>query len=141
MSISDNKQTAQRFIDEILNTGDWSHADRIFSNEVVMHHPSSPEPVRGLAAVSGALGAFRTAFPDLHLTVEDAAGDGDNVALMWIAAGTNTGDMYGTPPTGKPMRVRGFSWLRFANGKIVEDTIGEDTIGMLQQLGLAPASA
>jgi steroid delta-isomerase-like uncharacterized protein len=139
MSGSDNKHTAQRFIDEILNTGDWSQAGQIFSNDVVMHHPSSPEPVRGLAAVSGALGAFRSAFPDLHLTVEDSAADGDNVAMMWIAAGTNTGDMFGTPPTGKPMRVRGFSWLRFADGKIVEDTIGEDTIGMLQQLGLAPS--
>src|SRR6266567_6410133 len=73
-------KTATRFIEEILNTGDWSSAGEVLQPDVVMYHPSSPEPIRGLEAVQGFLGVFRAGMPDLGLSVEDVTGDGDRVA-------------------------------------------------------------
>ena len=66
--------TARRFIEEILGTGDWSSAGEVLQPDVVMYHPSAPEPVRGLEAVQGFLGMFPAGMPDLSLTVEDLAG-------------------------------------------------------------------
>jgi steroid delta-isomerase-like uncharacterized protein len=136
----DNAATARRFIEEVLNTGDWSHADEILTNDVVMHHPSAPEPIRGRDAVQGFLGMFRTGMPDLTLGVDGVAGDGEDVAVRWHAHGTHSEEMFGIPPTNRGIDIHGISFFRFDDsGKIVEDWVEENTLGVLQQLGVVPA--
>jgi trk system potassium uptake protein len=78
-------------------------------------------------------------FPDLHLTIEDVFGEGDKAAVRWVATGTHTGDLQGIAPTGKSMRATGISLFRVANGLVVEDTVEEDTMGVLRQLGVIPS--
>jgi steroid delta-isomerase-like uncharacterized protein len=131
--------TARRFIDEILNTGDWSHADEVLSDEVVMHHPSAPEPIRGREAVQGFLGQFRAGMPDLTLAADEVTGDGDRVAVRWHAHGTHTQEMFGIPPTNRGIDIHGISFFRFEDGRIAEDWVEENTLGVLQQLGVVPA--
>ena len=135
----DNHEIGRRFMEEIIGQGRWSEAGEIMSDDVVMHHPSSPQPVAGIDAVKGFLIAFRTGFPDLNMKAEDVAADGDKVVVRWRVRGTHTADLFGIPPTGKAMNVAGISWLRIADGKIVEDWVSEDTMGLMQQLGLIPA--
>jgi steroid delta-isomerase-like uncharacterized protein len=130
--------TARRFIEEILGTGDWSAAALVLQPDVVMYHPSAPEPVRGLEAVQGFLGVFRTGMPDLSLSADDVAGDGDRVAVRWSAHGTHTAEMFGIPPTNKRLDIHGISFFRFADGKIAEDWVEENTLSVLQQLGVVP---
>src|SRR5689334_10791936 len=130
--------TARRFIEEILDTGDWSSAGDVLQPDVVMYHPSSPEPIRGLEAVKGFLGVFRTGMPDLTLAVEDVTGDGDRVAARWSAHGTHTAEMFGIPPSGNRLDIHGISFFRFANGRIAEDWVEENTLSVLQQLGVVP---
>jgi len=131
--------TARRFIEEVLNTGDWSHAHEILTEDVVMHHPSAPEPIRGRDSVEGFLNQFRAGMPDLTLTVDDVAGDGDRVAARWHARGTHTEEMFGIPPTQNAIDIHGISFLRFEDGRIAEDWVEENTLGVLQQLGVVPA--
>jgi steroid delta-isomerase-like uncharacterized protein len=130
--------TARRFIEEVLNTGDWSSADEILTEDVVMYHPSAPEPIRGRAAVQAFLGQFRTGMPDLTLAADDVAGDGDRVAVRWHAHGTHTNEMFGIPATNNPIDIHGISFFRFEDGRIAEDWIEENTLGVLQQLGVIP---
>jgi steroid delta-isomerase-like uncharacterized protein len=136
--MADEAATARRFIAEILDSGDWSHADEVLAPDVVMYHPSSPEPIRGLEAVQGFLGVFRTGMPDLGLTVEDVTADGERVAARWSARGTHTGEMFGIPPTGNRIEIHGISFFRFVDGKIAEDWVEENTLSVLQQLGVIP---
>jgi steroid delta-isomerase-like uncharacterized protein len=131
-------KTARRFIEDILGTGDRTAAGEVLQPDVVMYHPSAPEPVRGLEAVQGFLGMFRAGMPDLSLTVEDVAGDGDRVAARWSARGTHTEEMFGIPPTGNRLEIHGISFFRFADGKIAEDWVEENTLSVLQQLGVVP---
>ena len=42
-------------------------------------------------------------------------------------------------PTGKPMTIAGISILRVANGKIAEQWVNWDTLGMMQQISAVPA--
>jgi steroid delta-isomerase-like uncharacterized protein len=136
----DTATTARRFIEEVLNTGDWSHADEILTNDVVMHHPSAPEPIRGRDAVQGFLGMFRTGMPDLTLGVDGVAAGGEHVAVRWHAHGTHSEEMFGIPPTNRGIDIHGISFFRFDDGgKIVEDWVEENTLGVLQQLGVVPA--
>lgn len=137
--MADGRDLGRQFFEDMLNTGDFSVADRIFDPNIVMYHPSSPEPVRGAAAVKGFLGAFRAGFPDLKMTVDDVFASGDRVAVRWHSQGTHTEVLFGIPPTGKTMSVKGISILRVENGRIVEDWVAEDSLGLMKQLGLIPA--
>ena len=139
MSTTTTAATAREFIEGILNTGDWSHASELLTEDVVLHHPSAPEPIRGLDAVHGFLGQFRDGMPDLTLTVDDVAGDGDRTAVRWHAHGTHTADMFGIPPTNRGIDIHGISFLRFEDGRIAEDWVEENTLSVLQQLGVVPA--
>ncbi len=133
--------TARRFIEEILNTGDWSHADEVLTDDVVMYHPSAPEPIRGRDGVREFLGQFRAGMPDLSLTVDDVAEGGDRAAARWSARGTHKADLFGIPPTGREISIRGISFFRFSDGRIAEDWVEENTFEVLQQLGVVPAPA
>ena len=132
--------TARSFIEDVLNTGDWSRAGELLSDDVVMYHPSAPEPIRGLGAVQGFLSQFRDGMPDLRLTVDDVAGEDGRVAARWHAQGTHTNEMFGLPPTNKVIEIHGISFFRFDDsGKIAEDWVEENTLSVMQQLGVVPA--
>ncbi|GAC1364237.1 MAG: hypothetical protein PVS3B1_23940 [Ktedonobacteraceae bacterium] len=45
----------------------------------------------------------------------------------------------GMSPTGKRVEVTGCGIYRIVDGKIAEEWIQEDMLGMLQQLGVIPA--
>jgi predicted ester cyclase len=46
----------------------------------------------------------------------------------------------GLPATGKPITITGINIYRVANGKIVDYWHHEDMLGVMQQLGMVPAS-
>jgi len=47
---------------------------------------------------------------------DDFFAKGDKVLIRW----TNTGPLFGNPPTGKPYVATGFDLFRISNGKIIE---------------------
>lgn len=136
---SDPITVGRRFFEEVLGTGDWEVAQEIIASDVVMHHPSSPVPVAGYEAVKGMLSAFRAGFPTLSMTVEDAFGSGKKAAIRWRMQGVHSGNLFGIPATGKQVNVAGISVVLVENGKIVEDWVAEDTMGLMQQIGVVPS--
>ncbi len=64
--------------------------------------------------------------------------EGDQVVTRWSGRGTHTGDLPGIPATGKQTLVTGIQIDRIVNGKVVEDHVNWDTLGLLQQLGVIP---
>jgi predicted ester cyclase len=65
--------------------------------------------------------------------------EGDKVVIRWTTSGTHQGETeaFG-PPTGNRMEVTGITIQRFEDGKIMEGWILADTLGQMQQLGMAP---
>ena len=80
----------------------------------------------------------RTAFPDLHLTVEDMIAEGDMVVSRLKARGTHRGDLMGIAPTGKQATVDAIDITRVAGGQLVERWGIIDMLGMMQQIGVIP---
>ena len=65
-------------------------------------------------------GPFLQAFPNLSVTIDGLVAQGDEVVVRWRATGTHNGDGLGIPATGKELSIRGMTWHRYADGKLLE---------------------
>jgi len=113
--------------------------DEILSTDYVYREPTVGEK-RGRAGLRELITTYRNAFPDVRLTIDEQIAEGDKVVTRWNATGTHRGELFGTAPTGKQVRIQGIIVSRIANGKIVEETEVYDALGMLRQLGAVPAA-
>ena len=78
---------------------------------------------------------FRSAFPDLHVKVEDTITDGDRTAARCLVTGTHSGAaLAGKLPSGKSVEFYGMTMFRIADGKIVESWNKFDFTTMHKQL-------
>ena len=84
---------------------------------------------------------FLDAFPGITHEVADQLAEGDRVATRIVIRGTNSAPMMGMPATGKSVTFGAINIARLADGKISELRVNADSVGMMQQLGLAPAPA
>ena len=83
---------------------------------------------------------YRSAFPDIHIEVEDQIVEGDRVATRWRGTGTHEGELMGISPTGNRVTVVGTTIERIADGQIAETWDNYDALGMMQQLGAIPSA-
>lgn len=88
MSTEENKATPRRFFEDVFNQGNLAIVDEMKSSSYVFHDPNSPEPVRGPEGFKQYLLMFRTAFPDLHSTIEDLVAEGEQVTVRFSFSGT-----------------------------------------------------
>jgi steroid delta-isomerase-like uncharacterized protein len=135
--MSDQNKAAARTFFDIFNSGDVDRLDEIMSPSWVDHDPQNPFAEEGLEGTKKVISMYREAFPDLRVMVEDQVAEGDRVVTRWTATGTHQGELMGITPTGRNSTVTGLSMDRFEGGKIVEGWNNWDTLGMLQQLGVA----
>lgn len=138
MSIVENKKIGQAFFVDMLGTGNFDLSKELMTSDVIMHHPASKDPICGVEAVTGLLAGFRAGFPDLKLSVDQMVAEDDKVAIRWRAQGTHNGNLFGIPPSGKAMDVYGTSIVQIRDGKIVEDWVSEDSLGVFTQIGVIP---
>ena len=129
------------WVDAVWNGTNDDLIDQLISPDYVGYSVGSPEPVRGIEGFRHYNHAYKTAFPDLKLTVEDVMTSGDQAYWRFRAQGTHRGTLNGIPPTGRPVDFEGMLSSRFADGKWVEDHIQLDLLLMLQQIGAIPAAA
>lgn len=125
--------------DQAFNQGDLAIVDELVSVVSSTHIPSWGVPAnrQGLKQM---IANLRSAFPDLRCTVDDEISEGDKLAAYWTIRGTHKGVYFGNPPTGKQVSFLGFIFAHIAEGKIVENWILIDQMGLLQQLGVVPPS-
>ena len=79
---------------------------------------------------------FRSAFPDLNVTVEDSIAEGDKVVQRLSQTGTHEGEFMGVEPTGRKVTSSGIIIGRLEDGKAVKEWAQLDQMGLMQQLGV-----
>jgi steroid delta-isomerase-like uncharacterized protein len=131
-----NKFIIRRSFEELWNKGNLSLADDLFTPNYAHHDPSTPDFGRGPESEKKRATLYRTAFPDLQLTIEDIIAEGQTVMARWSCRGTHKGDLSGIAPTGKQVTISGVSIARFTNGKMVEGWVNWDALGLMRQLGV-----
>jgi steroid delta-isomerase-like uncharacterized protein len=118
--------------------GDRAGLERLLSPDFVIHVPDDYHGVDGLLEM---VGLFRSAFPDMAVTVDHQFADGDYVATRFTCRGTHDGELLGFPATGRAVEVAGITLSRCENGRIAEEWELVDVAGLLQQIGALPEPA
>lgn len=62
------------------------------------------------------------------------------IAIRGAANGTHDGQLMELPPTGRQVTLKGMNFVRLEDGKITEDWVIWDSMGLMQQLGMGPGA-
>lgn len=131
------KTTLDRIPLEILNQGKLQLIDELYAPEYVER---SPQP--GIAPTREGFKQFvtslRTAFPDLHYTIDDSIEAGDRFVTRLTASGTMRGEFAGMPATGRRATWTEIHIMRIADEHVVEHWGLIQELAMLVQLGVIP---
>ncbi len=112
----ENKTLVLRANEEILNKGNLDFIDEAFAADYVNNGSRHDR-----AGIKQSRAGLRSAFPDLHVTIEPLLAEGEMVAFLRTSHGTNTGEHRGSPATNKTMTWRTMIISRVVEGKIVEE--------------------
>ena len=82
-----NKALVRCGIEEAVNKGNFSVVDEILSTDYVYREPTVGEK-RGRAGFRELITMYRSAFPDVKLTIDEQIAEGDKVVTRWSATGT-----------------------------------------------------
>jgi steroid delta-isomerase-like uncharacterized protein len=136
MSVSENQAVVRRWIDA-WNVQDVAAGSDLLSPDFVRHDANLPEVV-GAAAQRDFLRAVFSAFPDIHIEVQQLIADGDTVVARLLVRGTHRDEFLGIPATGRSINIQSVDTFRVADDGIVEQWVLMDALGMMQQLGAIP---
>lgn len=128
MSVEENKALVRRYFEEVVNQRNYDLIREIFSTREM-------NPIK----IEQTITELVEAFPDVEATIEEMIAEGDSVAVRWVDNGTHKGTWRGVAPTGKKIALRGATIFQVKDGKIVAGMGEVDFIGLLRQLGVAPA--
>lgn len=134
-----NKALVRRIIEEVVNTGNFSSLDEVVASDYTYFEPTIGT-ITGREGYRTLVGMYRSAFPDMTLTIEQQISEGDTVVTRWTARGTHEGELFGIAPTGKRVSVGGVVISRVIDGQLVEDYESYDVHGMMRQLGVLAAA-
>jgi steroid delta-isomerase-like uncharacterized protein len=136
----ENMALVRRWYEEVLNQGDLDAIDDILADDYVRYRAGIP-----FANESGTdddvqwVEMILAEFPDVAFSIEDIFADGDKVAVRTITSGTQMGpmvDMGNAPASQRQMERENLAIWRVACGKLTEQWIVQDNLGMLRQLGV-----
>lgn len=137
MSEARNVATLERFVEEVINQGQFEAADELVEENFVELDPF-PGQQQGREGLKDVIRMMRIGFPDIHWTVEETIASGDKVVSRFKWTGTQRGEFLGIPATGRKVTVPGVVIDRLNDGKMADSRILMDTLGMMQQLGVIP---
>jgi steroid delta-isomerase-like uncharacterized protein len=137
MSAEQNKALVRKMFDMIA-TGNAADVTQVIAPDWVNIDPALP-PMKGIEGAKQLVMLFSSAFPGSQVKMEILVADGDKVAAHFSFSGTHRGTFLNIAPTGKSFSVTGTGIFRLKDGKIVENRVVFDALGLMQQLGVAPA--
>ena len=110
----------------------------LFAEDYVNHQLSAAAPppagVPSKTATVNFFAARLKGLPDLKVSIQASLAEGDKAAASFLYEGTQTGPLYGVPPTGKRLSFTSCDIFRLSDGKIAEHWGMGDIAGVLAQL-------
>jgi len=118
------------------NSKDLKVLDEIADPQFGMYNPSiSQNPMNTEQTKSWAESIFK-AFPDVKYDIKEILAEGDKVAIWWTFTGTQQGEIWNIPATGKKVTNSAIEIYKFKDGKILEERTEIDGMSFFQQLGM-----
>jgi predicted ester cyclase len=119
MTTDANKAVVRRYLEEVINRGNFAVVEEIIAPDYV-NHTAGGGIGSGREGFVRGLRAMKTAFPDWTVTVEELLAEGDFVVDRFAIDATHTGSVNGIAPTGRRITTLGMHMWRLADGKLVE---------------------
>jgi SnoaL-like polyketide cyclase len=129
-----NAGVLRQAVERIWNCGDLTMADLLFDLTYVNHGGLIIDLVTGPEAIKTSVALYRTAFPDLHITIDRLVPDGEMVDLDWAAHALSDAYSLDAGHGSHGETLTGTTRSRLCNGQIVESWTtwdGEDALRRL----------
>ncbi|HEX9988675.1 MAG TPA: ester cyclase [Chloroflexia bacterium] len=140
MSVEENKELVRRWVEAWNTNTNFEVVDQIFAADWKDRNPIPGGP-QGIEGAMYFVTAFRSAFSDIHLSIDLMLSENDHVMFRWLADAVHSGPFMGMEPTGKQVNFSGITVHRVAGGKFAESVAEIDFLGLVQQLGGTIAQA
>ena len=137
MSVQEQEDAVRRWI-AAWNAQDLDRAGQLLSPDFVRHDANLPEVV-GPAAQRDFLRGVFSAFPDIHVQVQQLITQGDTIAARLVIQGTHRAEFLGVPSTGRRITMESVDIFRLQDEKIAEQWVLMNALGLMQQLGAIPS--
>lgn len=137
MSPDEQVAIVRRIFEQVVNARDFAVADVVFAPDYVAHSALLGTVV-GPESFKQGFRAFTDPCPDFRGTLEDVFAAGDKVTARLTYRGTDTGGMFGRPPSGTTFTIGAIYILRLADGLVRELWQEADLLGLQRQLGIIP---
>lgn len=125
---------------EILNTGDFSDASDVMTDDYT-YRSTSGEQIQGLDGLEDFWNRYNEAFDDFRFELQDVFLDVDNNkgVVLYLQSGTHTGELQGIEPSNNDMEVLISSIGTFDDdGRLVDVFDVVDTLDLMRQLDALP---
>jgi predicted ester cyclase len=135
-----NMAVVRCYFGQILDSKKVALADQVFAADCIMHRPGVL--ITGIVNIKGFLSVIPRSFADFKTTFLDMFATGDRVAVRLKHDATYSQDAVAKFRIGKyPVGAMKLSWtanviFRFKEGKIAEEWVERDELGMLLSLGI-----
>jgi steroid delta-isomerase-like uncharacterized protein len=126
-----------RYLDEILNRGDFNKADEILAPGFLFHGPTTPEGLNR-TGFRLFLKEIRAAFSDKHFKELERITEGHRTALRFRMTGTQDGYLKGIPPLGVAIDVECCDLISVHNGRILEVRAYFDVARVIREFLIPP---
>ncbi len=118
-----------------MDRQDYVRFRSLTPEDAVIRIVGAPEPLK-VEALIEFLKDYWKAFPDTTHTIQQVLTEGGRLAVQVTCQGTHKGEYEGVPATGKRVVYSGAHFIRVEKGRIREWWVLDDSLGMMQQLGL-----
>ena len=140
MSTDSNKETVRRYFEEVVDKRHLDILDEIVTTDCMIHRPEASEPIRGLEAFRQALERILQVYSEFTTTIHDFIAEKDQVACRLSHRAVNRSEWTSRLGThivaGKTVTWPAIAIFRFHDGKIAEEWVSRDELGMLIDLGV-----
>ena len=123
MTLAANKELIRHVFEDVIPAGDAAALRDLTVADFLDHDPLPGQPA-GADGVEYVVHTMHGAHPDLRFTIDDLVAEEDRVTIRWTMHGTNTGPLFGRPPTGQPVEMAAIVIFRIADGKLAERWAG-----------------
>lgn len=133
------KPMIRKIFEEAYNKGNLDVLDELIDSKYHRHQPPMKD-VQGLGAYKKFVEDVRNAYTNFKIDLEEILADGNKTVVRIILSGTHTGrtPTLMAPPTGKDIAMKGCAVSTWENGKIVEEWVYNDYMGLTHQFGITP---
>ena len=139
MSAEELIGVVREVLEAAYNQGNLAALEELCAADAIFHRPPYPD-IEGLEAFREHVADLRRTFSDVRITFDEIIVQEETLARRWTIRGTHTGrsPSMPLPPTGRGVMITGCGMTHLLDGRIVEEWIYADWLGLFQQLGAIP---